>query len=1238
MKKTLGLDLGSNSLGWAILDNESGNILDAGVLVFPEGINPVDDALNTPAAIRRRMRMARRIKFHRKIRKWNVLNLLWKNGMCPITEEELKEWKVHGRYPTGNKAFIRWLKATDASNPYCDRAAAADGPVAPEVLGRALYHLAQRRGFKSSRKDAAEAGEEEDGKDKIGEVKAGIQTLTEEIHAAGCKTLGQYFHKCLEEDRDKPAKRRIRKRYTGRNEHYETEFAAIMDAQGEAVSTNLRNALHDALFDQRPIRSQAKLAGLCPLEPKSPRAQIAHPAFEEFRMLAFINNLTLEDAAHEWRDATGHPLYPLTAEDRALVRKAFMKAAPTFKFGDIAKLFKNDPRFKRDDLRFHYYRNEETLPACSLLHRLGGIFGKGDDADPFSYQAEFDALTFYDDTEKLRGWLAKHHPGLPEEAVESFLNIHLREGRAQYSLKAIRRILPFLREGYPLTEARFFAKLGDVIPDFAARKDEILRALLDIEEAYRREKANRSREHAGRDEPRLVPLMNRWHSWLEETCGVDEEKWKSLYLHDGTSYVAQTKSNGVPLAKPRLPPVKLGMLRNPLVQRATTTLRRLVNYLGEHGKIDPSDTTIRIELARNVNDSATRLAWQDWQNERKKMREAAREAITAARVRPTEDRVDRYILWEEQGHRCLYTGQEIKPRKLLVASENAPYDIEHTIPRCQCGDDSLANKTVCEKVYNREIKKGRIPRDCPNWKEIEPRLLPWREKLEKLEKGVKSAMNQARSAITPKAHLAARRKAIALRFQRDYWRDKLRRFDATREQLEFGTGDLTGFKKRQLVDTGIMTRHAVEFLRCLYSTYAVNGTATAFARRAWGIQTDEAKDRNDHTHHAIDAMVIAALTPARFTAICSALKDDGRTRARPCDVCPPPFKDFAKAVHMATGRILVKHVQRQTTLRQSSKRNKVHLAKGHADGKIVRVLAQGDTVRGQLHKDTFYGRIQVPGKLDKQYVIRRPLEGTIEDIKALAGDIVEPKERNIVDLAIWRIVVAAIQAAEVEGKTSFSPGDIVMPSGVPIRRVRVFAPPNAGPVPLRDHALPSQQAHKRSYYVSVGKDSYFRFALFQRDGRLEVVRENSLSWAQEHRKPDYVPLHERAGFLGYVMPDSMALTHSPNNPGELRTLPQDVIRKRLYKVVNFEKDGRMILRFHAEARATTVLAAELKAEGKPGNGKGSSTISLDAPHELLRLRPSTYRNQVIFEGVHFRMLMDGSIRFMDSGNPELRKP
>ena len=263
----MGLDLGSNSLGWAILDDITGDILDKGVVVFPEGVDlSAGTSVETPAAIRRNARMGRRMKFRRKMRKWNLLRILIDNKMCPLSLAELDGWKKSGTYPVGNKEFLNWLKSTDTTNPYCDRAAAAQGKVAPYVLGRALYHIAQRRGFKSSRKDEAEQIDSETGElkkmdKKLGAVKSGIAALTEEIAEAGCKTLGQYFFKRLNAEKSSCSKTRIRCRYTGRLEHYEAEFSVIMDAQGYSGDNHLRRDIYKAIFMQRPLRSQKHLVG-----------------------------------------------------------------------------------------------------------------------------------------------------------------------------------------------------------------------------------------------------------------------------------------------------------------------------------------------------------------------------------------------------------------------------------------------------------------------------------------------------------------------------------------------------------------------------------------------------------------------------------------------------------------------------------------------------------------------------------------------------------------------------------------------------------------------------------------------------------------------------------------------------------------------------------------------------------------------------------------------------------------
>ncbi len=1225
MKKTLGLDLGSNSLGWAILDDITGDILDKGVIVFPEGVDlDAKSSADTPAAIRRAARMARRMKFRRKLRKWHLLNILIDVGMCPLTHAELDEWKKTGRYPLGNKAFLEWLKATDTSNPYCDRAAAASGKVPPLTLGRALYHIAQRRGFKSSRKDEADLADETAGQEKqldkeLGAVKTDIETLTKEIEAAGCKTLGQYFFKLLQNEKGKLDKTRIRCRYTGRIEHYEKEFAVIMDVQGYSSGDELRTKLYKAIFSQRPLRSQAHLVGPCPLEPRNPRVQIGHPAFEEFRMLAFVNNLSLEDADGNCRDEQGNILYPLSAKDCEVICSAFMKAAPSIKFGDIIKLFKKDPRFKSQGLRFHYYRADDSVATCQTRHKIRSAFG----SVPYDEQKVFDALTFFDDNDKLSSWFRKHFPALDDAAVKKLVSIHPKEGNASYSLKAINKMLPFLRKGFELSQARFLAKLPDVIPDFAANEQAILQGLEEKRWAFREERRRYGEmDSAERRKAQAPQLFDFYQRYLLDNWNVTDEKWKRLYLHGEGTYVKETeyKCNGtkVQLARPRLPPVKLGMIRNPLVQRAMTTLRRLVNYLGDHGKLEETDT-IRIELARTVNDFATRKAWQEWQKSHQRMRAEAAAEIAKLGISVTEDAVDRYVLWKEQDGICLYTHRTINVADLFAGNK---FDIEHTIPRSLSGDDSLANKTICEAAYNRQTKQGRIPRECPNWEEIDTMLRPWREKVEQLEKTYRSQTRSARVKTDPSQRSQARVKSLTTKFELAYWRDKLRRFEITSDKLQSPESGLGGFKKRQLVDTGIMCSHAVELLRSVYpATFSVNGAATAFARKAWGIQGDEAKDRTEHTHHAKDAMVIAALTPARFTAICTALKDDGAERRRECDVCPPPYEGFADKVRHACEEILVKHVMRQTTLRQSSKRNvlaKAHPPKGNPEGPLVKaVLSRGDTVRGALHKETFYGCIQTPGQKDRQFVVRKPLLGPVKDAQAIVSKIIDPAIRDIVDRRLKEMVASGVK--------NVSAGDIRMPSGVPINKVRIAAK-TTNPSTLRDHVMPSVQAYKTPYYVTSAEGSNFRLGLFSEAGRMFAIPDNSLDWAQNHKRSDYRPLDLRPGFIGYVKPGTMALAYHEGHLEELEAMSSADLRKRLYKVVKFESSGRITLRFHCEARTSTVLEGELAAAGF--NKKGESRINYDVPNRLLLLSPGTYTKQVLFEGIHFRMMLDGSIQFI----------
>ena len=1188
MKKTLGLDLGTNSLGWAILDDLTGDIIDKGVVVFPEGIDAANDTLETPAAIRRAARMARRMKFRRRLRKMKLLEILCKNGMSPICERELETWKKSGAYPVNNKAFINWLKSTDVSNPYADRAAAAAGKVPPLVLGRALYHIAQRRGFKSSRKDAEADGAEN--KD-LGAVKGDIATLTQEIADAGCSTLGQYFSRLIESERGNLCKTRIRKRYTGRVEHYMKEFAVIMAAQGIAPNSELYKSLYKAIFLQRPLRSQTHLVGKCPLEGRNPRALIGHPAFEEFRMRAFVNNLSFVSTV------TGERI-PLAAEDRELACSAFMNEHSTIKFSAISKLFKK--KFKNEALKFYHYESSDSVAACSMQCKIKNGFGDV----PYDEQKVFDALTFYDDDEMLRGWFRRHYPALTDERVERLVKIHPKEGNAQYSLKAINKILPFLRKGHDLFTARLLAKMPDVISQFAEHEEEIVLHIMEMEMKCRAARESLRSETASREDKPLR-LMDLLRDYFLTEWNLDDKAWNSLYLRGDEQYEVDAKRPH------RIPAVKLGMIRNPLVQRSMTTLRRLVNYLRDHGKID-GDTTIRIELARNVNDYASRHALQLWQKDRADLRDKARKEIESHGFIATEDLLDRYILWEEQGRKCLYTNKPIGIAELLSGGS---FDVEHTVPRSMSGDDSLANKTLCDAKYNRQVKKGMVPTDCPNYEsEIFLNLQPWRGKVAELEKVYKSRRNAAKVHSDPQVRAAARIKVMRTKLELDYWRDKLRRFEITSDRLADPANGLSGFKRRQLVDTGIMSSHAVELLRSVYpNVYSVNGAATAFARKAWGIQGDEAKDRSEHTHHAKDAMVIAALTPSRFNAICTALKDDGRNvNIRPCDVCKSPYDGFAQKVSKAADEILVKHVVRQTTLRQSSKKvprpRKMWDKDPHTGQWRKSYLSTGDTVRGALHKDTFYGCIARPENGEKAFVIRKPLIGPIAAIESLTEKIVDP--------AIKSIVESSLADLKAKGVKSLESGMIRMPSGVPINKVRIFAD-TKNPMQLRNHVIASSKDYKTPFYVKVSEGSNFRLAVFEIGGELSAKPDNLLYWAQQHKKNGFVPYDRQDGFIGYIYPGSMAIVRTAFDE-DVRKLSNIELKNRLYCVVSVggEGDNRAQFRY--------ALAAGMKKD----LGSPAAKYSDANPPLILRMGQKKFLAEMLFEGIHFKMMLDGTIVFL----------
>ena len=118
MNKKLGVDLGTNSIGLALRNEDE--IEWYGVYTFKKGVGTGKSGEFSLAAERTKHRASRRLYNARRYRRWETLKILIENKMCPLLIEEFKKWKNYekgiGRiYPVNNVEFNNWIKL-DFSN------------------------------------------------------------------------------------------------------------------------------------------------------------------------------------------------------------------------------------------------------------------------------------------------------------------------------------------------------------------------------------------------------------------------------------------------------------------------------------------------------------------------------------------------------------------------------------------------------------------------------------------------------------------------------------------------------------------------------------------------------------------------------------------------------------------------------------------------------------------------------------------------------------------------------------------------------------------------------------------------------------------------------------------------------------------------------------------------------------------------------------------------------------------
>ncbi len=854
LRAVLGLDLGVNSLGWAVVAPDENRILDAGVRIFPAGINEKTLGMGerelSKNAERRMQRMMRRMFYRKRLRKIKLLELLIEEGMCPLTHEELRQWKNWDPEGKSGKrvfpdspAFREWLRI----NPYEVRYRAIHGTITKEELGRALYHMIQRRGFQSSRKgDVKEEGVIFKGERGILDLKARL----------GDKTLGEYLYEMSHKEgepysyqHEKEKGYRLRNRYTLR-EMYIAEFDRIWEKQAPRLGLSNRvrevvkrrylkgnpdskrnreridalkrkygeenvrmegnwvitvekislkellgGKIHyengkiryrsdkSVLFWQRPLRSQKFLLGECRYE-STVKDEHGHYLFRGRKPCPVSHPDYERFRAWQFINNISYGKnYRLTPEQKEKVME-LLDRKEKVRFREIPKLL---------GLSYEKFNYEDDLQVKGnpTVRKLKPLF-------PARVWEEkkydiWHAFYFYTDNDLLFRKL-KDDFGLLTDDPEKIAKIRLEEGYGSLSLKAIRNILPYLEKGHPYSHA---VLLGGVRSAFGARwgyfrdhHEEIEQRVLSI-----------LRE--GNSEGETIRRIREYLADPRNHFGFTADDKHFLRLYHPSQEVVKKKR------KKRLSPVE--NLRNPVVQQGLNEMRRLVNdLLDEYRQRFGEDfefSEVHVEFARDLKLSREQRAEMTRRiRENEERNREARERILEYGLRPSRENIQKYLLFKEIEERagkvqCPYTGRMISINDLLGPDNRI--QIEHIIPFSISLDDSFANKTLCESNFNRD--KGELTPYQYYQKDPDPGK--W---------GVGSWEEVEQRAFRLLPYTKARRFVM----RKDLSDPRIRE----------------GFIERQLNDTRYISRKAASLLTEIADDVRVMpGQVTAELRHLWGL-------------------------------------------------------------------------------------------------------------------------------------------------------------------------------------------------------------------------------------------------------------------------------------------------------------------------------------------------------------------------------------------------------------------
>lgn len=1410
MGRILGIDVGTNSLGLVVRDedistNPTEQIVFSSVNLFDSGVGNGQSGEFSFAAERTKSRGHRKLYKVRRYRKWETLKLLIEQSdkkYCPLSQSELEQWTTYDkkrglkrRYPIDALPFQQWIRLDfdgdgkpDYSSPYELRNELATKQLDFEEeinrfkLGRAIYHIAERRGFKSSKGQTIK--EQEDNITEDTELQQSEMDKALSFDKSIYPTVGCALYAINQSGQ------RVRKECSVIRKQYKEEIEYIfnfqkgLDTQSDLYKGLISEKKKDGtIFYKNPLKSQKGLIGKCTLEPNKPRCPQSRPEYEKFRAWSLINNIRFGiDCNKE---------LPLETK-KALFNEVFVRASD-FRFETIRKWIENKTGehlvYKTDrKQRTINYKDNTPVIACCVTFRFKQLLGEN--WQDWSFLPNTQHTNSKDKTQKhptTYHWEDVWHVCFcadDEEPLRLFANkssldytLLLRLWKAMpiayanLSLKAINNINRFLEKGLIYNEACLLAKLPDIFKSKWTNEVEAIlldsitsiikanneeRKIVNIanslianyksleydekqgfkdylynlsENDYRdiekcaigfygiktwNEKDDNERttlikqiahlyQHFFHDEKRQYIKPNKIedaikHFLADNFEDLDSKDLSKLYHHSQIEYykpasICRVEKGDKVLYMKLLENPALASLRNPMALRVLHTLKRKVNDLLSEGIINEDDTRVVVEVTRKLNDANMRWAIKHYQDvhdaenaEYRKMIEehlGSYEDIPKVRMlveqhdcngqtsqekanqkqefyyeRYMADLIKKYRLWVEQGGFCIYTR---KPITISALINGGSVDIEHTIPRSLSFDDSLCNKTLCDSYFNQKIKENRIPSQLANYDDILLNIQPWVEKVEDIRGRVGFWKNKSKKAQTKEQKDHAIRQKHLWELELDYWQKKVDKF-LVKEVT-------TSFRNNQLVDTSIIAKYTMHFLKSVFSRVEVQkGKTTSDFRKILGIQDDDTlKVRDSNSHHAIDAMVLTFIpVAARRDELLEVFFERQEAKDMGHDVSQFDIKikqllrksgitaNFSEIVENIKSTVLAFNERRSQALTIAKRRKRVRgkiVPQRDENGKIImekdeegnfktdrlghriplaKHWIKGDCIRGELHDKTYYGAITQYGSDDIKYVLRVPLKYKTNSLDK-GFKSWDELQNAIVNKALVKMMKSQFPE-ETSFKDACEQGIYMMDKDTNkinrIRHVRCYASSVTNPIKVKEQVYRSDKEYKNFYYAKNGEN--IAYALYA-NGKNRAYECLSLMDAAKISNVEGV--HD----LASVFPETKEVINKSGKctvynkvfsliPGQmvilkrddemLMSLTQEEISHRLYRLkrIYSPDDGRLQLQHHLESRDDKALEQAYPNNGRSGKN-GFSTINYEEPYPRLLL--SLSKQNFWIEGTDF---------------------